>query len=110
MGDGRIPVVLGGVAGEGDAVLLEGDGALPRGAAARFAVAAGGHAIGCVCCVPRSDAGRALGGLFLARARGEVAAFGRVVAVTTSTAGRAAVVAAVEGDVVASARFRLEGG
>ncbi len=108
-GDGRIAVVLGGAAGEGDAVLLEGDGVLPEGAAARFTVEAGGHAIGCACCVPRSDAGRALGRLFLARARGEVAAFGRVVAVTTSEAGRAAVVAAVAGDVVAAARFRMEG-
>ncbi len=108
MGDGRIPVVLGGVAGKGDAVLLEGEGVLPAGvAAARFMVSAGGHAIGCACCVPRSDAARALGRLFLARARGEVAAFRRVVAVTTSEAGRAAVKAAVAGDVVASARFRL---
>ncbi len=107
MGDGRIPVVLGGVGGEGDAVLLEGEGALPAGAAARFVVSEGGHTFGCACCVPRSDAGRALGRLFLARARGEVAAFGRVVAVTTSEAGRAAVEAAVAGDVVASARFRL---
>ena len=107
-GDGRIAVVLGGAAGEGDAVLLEGDGVLPEGAAARFTVEAGGHVIGCACCVPRSDAGRALGRLFLARARGEVVAFGRVVAGTTSEAGRAAVAAAVAGDVVASARFRLE--
>ena len=105
MSDGRIPVVLGGVVGEGDAVLLEGDGALPPGAAARFS--AGGHAIGCACCIPRGEAGRALGWLFLARARGEVAPFGRVVAMTTSAAGREAVVAAVSGDVVASARFRL---
>ncbi len=106
-GDGRIEVVLGGAAREGDAVLLEGEGALPAGAGARFSVAAGGHAIGCACCVPRSDAGRALGRLFLARARGEVGMFARVVAVVTSEAGRAAVVVAVEGDVVASARFRL---
>ncbi|MGI3778768.1 MAG: hypothetical protein ACRYGC_15875 [Janthinobacterium lividum] len=107
MSDGRIPVVIGGAAGEGDAVLVEGDGALPAGAAARFTLAAGGHAIGCACCVPRSDAGRALGRLFLARARGEVAAFARVVVVAASEEGRAAVEAAVGGDVVASARFRM---
>lgn len=106
MSDGRIPVVIGGAAGEGDAVLIEGDGALPAGTAARFTLAAGGHAIGCACCAPRSDAGRALGRLFLARARGEVAAFGRVV-VVASEEGRAAVEAAVGGDVVASARFRM---
>lgn len=105
--DGRIPVLLAGreAAGADDAVLLEGDGALPPGAAARFS-AAGSHAIGCACCVPRSDAARALARLFLARARGEVA-FRRVVAVTESPAGRAAVIAAVTGDVLASARFAL---
>ncbi len=107
MSDGRIPVVIGGAAGEGDAVLLEGDGALPAGTAARFTLAGAGHAIGCACCMPRSDAGRALGRLFLARARGEVAAFGRVVVVAASDEGRAAVEAAVGGDVVASARFRM---
>lgn len=107
MSDGRIPVVIGGAAGDGDAVLLEGEGPLPPGAAsARFTLAGGGHAIGCACCVPRSDAGRALGRLFLARARGEVAAFGRVV-VVASEEGRAAVEAAVGGDVLASARFRM---
>ena len=106
-GDGRIAVVLGGAAGEGDAVLLEGDGVLPEGAAARFTVEAGGHAIGCACCVPRSDAARALARLFLARARGEVALFRRVVAVTASPAGQAAVTAAVTGDVLASARFAM---
>ncbi len=107
-GDGRIPVLLAGAeaAGAGDAVLLEGDGALPPGAAERFSAAAGSHALGCVCCVPRSDAARALARLFLARARGEVA-FRRVVAVTSSPAGRAAVAAAVAGDVLASARFRM---
>ncbi len=111
MGDGRIPVLLGAreAAGPGDALLLEGEGALPAGAAARFGVQAGVHAMGCACCVPRSDAGRALGRLFLARARGEVPAFGRVVAVTRTPAGREAVAAAVAGDVLASARFRLQG-
>ena len=106
--DGRIPVLLAGreAAGADDAVLLEGDGALPPGAAARFSAASGSHAIGCACCVPRSDAARALARLFLARARGEVA-FRRVVAVTASPAGRAAVTAAVTGDVLASARFAL---
>ncbi|MGI4977554.1 MAG: hypothetical protein ACRYG6_11490 [Janthinobacterium lividum] len=108
MSDGRIPVVIGGTAGEGDAVLVEGGGPIPAGAAAaRFTLAPGGHAIGCACCVPRSDAGRALGRLFLARARGEVAAFARVVVVASSDEGRAAVEAAVGGDVVASARFRM---
>jgi len=101
-GDGRIPVLLAGagIAGAGAAVL-------PAGAAARFTVEAGVHAVGCACCVPRSDAARALARLFLARARGEVALFRRVIAVTASPAGRAAVTAAVTGDVLASARFRM---
>lgn len=110
--DDRIPVLLAPAkaAGVGDAVLLEGDGALPAGAAARFTVQTGMHAMGCACCVPRSDAARALGRLFLARARGEVAPFGRVIAATSSPAGRAAVIAAVAGDVLASARFRMAEG
>ena len=107
--DDRIPVLLALVeaAGADDAVLLEGDGALPPGAAARFSVAAGMHGVGCVCCAPRSDAARALARLFLARARGEVPPFRRVIAATASAAGQAAVMAAVASDVLVSARFRM---
>lgn len=110
-GDDRIPVRLGPAEAQaGDAVLLEGDGVLPPGVAARFTVQAGPHVVGCACCVPRSDAARALARLFLARARGEVPPFRRVVAVTLTPAGREVVAAAVANDVLASARFRMEPG
>jgi len=50
----------------------------------------------------------ALARLFLARARGEVPWFCSVVAVTIGAPGRDAVHAALQGDVVTAARFRLE--
>ncbi len=84
-----------------------------RGAAggrpvARFRLAPGlaGHAPGCACCVPRGPVAEALGRLFLARARGEVAWF-RSVAVLASLAGEAAVRAALAEDQVSAGRFRL---
>jgi len=48
----------------------------------------------------------ALGRLFLARARGEVAGF-RSIAVIATPAGEAAVRAALAGDQVSAGRFRL---
>ena len=60
----------------------------------------------CRCCVPRGPVAEALGRLFLARARGEVAWF-HSIAVIATPAGEAAVRAALAGDQVAAGRFRL---
>ncbi len=77
------------------------------GAHATFSVAEAPHPAGCACCLPRSEAAAALGRLFLARARGDVAFFRRVVAVTMTPQGEAAVRAAVAEDPLISGRFRL---
>ena len=85
-------------------------GAAPPWATAQEAVlieepAAGAvHPAGCACCLGRGAAAAALGVLFQARARGEVAWFTAVVAVV---ADAAAVSAEVQGDRVAAARFRV---
>ncbi len=101
----RIPVVFGGVAGAGDAVLLEnGVGYAGEGYVVGFAVGLPGHVRGCACCGGRTRVAEVLSGMFLARARGEVGFFGRVV-VVASPAGEAAVREAVAGDVVLRARF-----
>jgi hypothetical protein len=110
--DSRLPVRFGTAAEAGPmtALLIEDGGAAPphgAGAVARFVVPATAHPIGCACCAPRGPVAVALGRLFLARARGEATAFAAVVAVTSSAAGAAAVRAALEGDVVTRARFRL---
>src|SRR4051812_17650202 len=108
-GDERVPVRFG-PPGAGEAVLVEGEAAAPPGRpSARFrpAPALAGHVPGCACCVPRGPVAEALGRLFLARARGEVAWFSRV-AVVATPAGVAAVRAALAGDQLAAARFRLE--
>ena len=111
--DARIPILFAPslAAGlTGCAVLLEGDQALPEGVAGvRFTARGGRHGAGCACCRPRSPAAEALARLFLARARGEAAPFSAIVAVTTTPAGRAAVLEALEADVLARARFRLAG-
>jgi hypothetical protein len=105
--DARVPVVFGTVAEArpDDALLIEGDGPVPEG---RVVVRITGdatpaHAAGCVCCVPRSAAGSALAGLFLARGRGDVAFFRRVMAITEDPAG---IRAALEEDLLASGWFR----
>ncbi|HYZ64721.1 MAG TPA: hypothetical protein VE650_19880 [Acetobacteraceae bacterium] len=107
--DARVPVRLGtwGDVVPGDAVLVEGgapgrDG-LPM---VRFELAGSEHPAGCACCLPRSPAALALNHLFQARARGEVAFFRRVVAVTVSPEGGMAVSAAVREDPLTSGRFR----
>ncbi len=117
--DSRLIVRFAGVAEAGATVaLLVEDGPapsdppqgnVPMGAApvARFALPATSHVFGCACCLPRGPVAVALGRLFLARARGEAPLFDTVLAVTHSAAGRAAVHAALEGDVVTRARFRL---
>jgi hypothetical protein len=110
--DDRVPVRFGSgeAAGQGEALLIEGDAAAPDGhAVARFKLAPGliGHPFGCACCTPRGPVAEALGRLFLARALGEVAFFRSVVAVVATQAGEAAVRAALAEDQVSAGRFRL---
>ncbi len=124
--DDRIPVRFGTSADAGplDALLVEGaaqpgtnapPGAPPGGVVAHF-IATGAsplgaspfgtsHFAGCACCIARPGAAAALGSLFQARARGQVAWFTAVVAVV---ADRAEFEAALLGDRLAAARFRLD--
>lgn len=90
--DPRIEVVFGpaGLAGPGDTVL-----AAP--------VESGFHVPGCACCVGRGALAAALGRLFIARARGEVAFFRRVVVTGADAAAHAALAA----DSLVAARFRI---
>jgi hypothetical protein len=110
--DPRIPVRFGSLADAGPhvAALIEGDGPTPLGiACARFRVRpAFGHAVGCICCIPRGPAAEALARLFLARVRGETDGFRSVVAVATSEAGKRAVRAALSADALSAARFRMD--
>ena len=114
--DARIEIVFvpEGRRGADDAVLIEQAGTL---AADGLAGAAGlaffssenaltGHVGACSCCTPHRSAAVALHGLFLARAKGEVNWFNRVLALVQTAAGRRAVVAAC-GDPIVAARFRL---
>jgi hypothetical protein len=106
--DDRVPVHFG-AAEAGEAVLAEGEASAPDSApVARFRLspARPGHAPGCACCIPRGPVAEALGRLFVARARGEVAWF-RSVAVVASPSGEAAVRAALAEDQVCAGRFRL---
>ena len=106
--DARVPVVFGDIAtaGPDDGLLIEGDTPAPPGrAVARFTPGPlRWHARGCACCAPRTAAAAAHGRLYLARARGEVPFFRRIVAVVNNPA---AVRAALSGDVLAAGRFRL---
>ena len=105
--DDRIPMRFGAPADAGpdDALLIEGDSAAPPGVVvARFALGLAGHRMGCACCSQRAAAAAALGALFQARARAEVAWFTAVVAVVADPAAQAA---ALAGDLVVAARFRL---
>ncbi len=109
----RVPVRFGSVsdAGDGSALLIEGDTPAPDGMAVeRFsgAAAPGPHPSGCPCCAARSPAAVALSGLFLARARGEVELFRIVVAVCRTPEAEAAVRAALDADPLVSAWFRPE--
>jgi hypothetical protein len=107
--DTRVPVVFSDLAAAGPdaALLIEGDAPAPPGrTVARFATGPRPwHALGCACCAPRAEAAAALGRLYLARARGEVAFFRRVVAVVKDPA---AVRAALAEDALAAGRFRLD--
>ena len=103
--DARIPVAFGLAADlrAEDALLTDQaiDLAVPT---ARLVGGAVGHAASCLCCVPRSQVGDALGRLFQARARGETVFFRRVLAIVDDAE---AVRAAVRGDRLAAAWFRL---
>jgi len=105
--DDRIPVVLGDTADatQDDAVLFEAPAALWAGASASFS-AQQTHPAACTCCTARGPAGRALADLLHARARGKMPFFRRVIAVTRTEAGRAAILAALATDPIASACFR----
>jgi hypothetical protein len=110
--DDRVPVrfAAADAAGPDEALLVEAAAAVPPGRpVARFVPLPGvfGHPTGCTCCTPRGPVAEALGRLFLARVRGEVAFFHSVVAVTTTAAGEAAVKAALARDQVSAGRFRL---
>jgi hypothetical protein len=101
----RIPVVMGGFTGPGDAVLVE-EGAEFAGAGyvVGFAVGQVGHVVGCACCGGRGPVAEVLGRMYVERARGEAPFFGRVV-VVASESGEKAVQEALEGDVVVRARY-----
>ena len=107
--DARVEVVCGPVAAwrPGDALLVEGEQPVPPGApVARLQLPARPpHPAGCACCVPRSPAADALSRLFLARARGEMPFFRRVLVVGSAVA-EAAVRQALAQDPVLLARFR----
>ena len=105
--DARVPVRFGAMegAGEGDAVLAEGAG-VPGGWPGASFEAGGVHPAGCACCVGRSAAAGALALLFQRRARGEVAFF-RSVLVVGGEAGVAEVRAALAGDPLVAAWFRV---
>ena len=87
--DARIPVAFG-------AELREGDIA--------FAPTQQAHPVGCTCCVARPADAQALDRLFLARVRGDVAWFRRVVVAFDDPVLRAALAS----DPVLAARFRVE--
>lgn len=95
-GDGRIPVVVGRAeaACSGDRIVAAGPAARP------------GHAPGCPCCAPREPLARVLGALFLEHARAAGPPFSRVL-VISDDAER--VRQAIEGDVLARARYRFAG-
>lgn len=115
--DDRLAVVIGPaeLAGPQDALLLEAEAPAAAGARAGLVVrlpalsaAPGwGHAPGCACCRPRGAVAGALGRLYLARARGEVAAFARVVA---ALADDTELRAALAEDRLVAGRYRLAAG
>ncbi len=90
----------------GDALLIEGDAPRTTLPCQSFTLQETGHALGCLCCAPRSAAGLALAALFTGRATARVD-FKTVAAVVSSEAGRQAILDALRDDPVASARFRL---
>jgi hypothetical protein len=106
--DARVPLVFGALSDlrPDDALVVEGDEPIPEGVpAVRLSLESlAAHMAGCVCCVPRSAVGQALSGMFLARGRGEVAFYRRVLVITQDAA---ALRAALEDDLLASSWFRV---
>ena len=90
------------------ALLIEGEAApLPGRAVAHFRPGTEGlHDAGCACCRPRAGVAMALSHLLIARARGEVPFFRRVLALPATAAGEAAIRAALRGDPLLAARYR----
>ena len=107
--DLRVPLLFGAAedAAAGDALLIENEGVAPGHFLPAPLEFHSRHSPSCPCCQARNAAGRALASLLQARARGEVAFFRRVVAVTRTPAGRLEVEEAVRFDPVASACYRL---
>lgn len=106
--DSRIPVVFGTLAEArpDDALLLDVAVPAPPGrVVGRVGAAALLHAAGCNCCVSRDGVAQAMGALFVARARGEVAPFPRLL-VALDPAGAAAARAALAGDRLVAGRYR----
>jgi hypothetical protein len=104
--DMRVPVLAGdpALARPGDVV----QPALPTGATWAVPEGATRHAAGCTCCQPRPPLAAALARLFLARARGEMAFFARVI-VPCPPEHEAALAAMLAADPVTAARFRFAG-
>lgn len=104
--DARLPIRFGALdSRQGDEAVVT-DGPRAAAPAAFFATTEAGHIPGCACCVPRSGAAAALGTLFRERATTAGPPFRGVLAVV-GAAGEAAIRAALDGDPVVSARYRL---
>jgi hypothetical protein len=108
--DARIPVLFGALAdaGETDVLLYEGEKIPGDRIGVSFVPGPGVLAAGCACCAPRGPLALSIGDMFLARAKGEIAFFRRVIAVPSSAEGRAAMLAVLTEDSVCAARFRVE--
>jgi hypothetical protein len=96
-------------AGPPAAVLSAGGTPRPAGGVihAAFDAAAATHPAACACCAGRSPAATALDQLFQARIRNACPWFDRVVALAETPADAEAIRAALAGDALAAARFRL---
>lgn len=107
--DARVPVVFGELAeaaGE-DVLLFEGDKIPGDLIGVSFRPGPGVLAMGCACCTPRGPLAQALGEMFMARVKGEIPFFRRVVAVAETEEGRATMLAALTEDPLCSARYRI---
>jgi hypothetical protein len=112
--DLRIPLIRAGAAGPRaptDAILREGPAAAGGGTdgpnEAWFQPGGAGlHAANCNCCQPRNPAGVAIAALLFAAARGHAPAFQRLVVVTTTPEGAAAIEHALACDPLVRARFK----
>src|SRR3954469_5670562 len=113
--DARIPLSFGTAASlveaeaGATALLVEAPPEpLPPGAVGQVSFTPGpAHAPACGCCGGRSAAAVALDRLFQARVRGQCSWFDRVLAIVETPAAAAEIEAALRGDAVTAARFRL---